>query len=146
MRGKVVAVSISEIKGVPKENVPGRLLVKDKGLEGDAHAGFAHRQISLLGIDSIEKMRAGGAMVKPGDFAENLTIEGLVLYEIPVGTELRIGDARLRVSQIGKECHHGCAIRQTMGDCVMPREGIFAVVEQGGMVTVGDTIEVVENV
>lgn len=146
MQGKVVAVSISELKGVPKENVSSRLLIKDMGLEGDAHAGFAHRQISLLGIDSIEKMRAGGATVKPGDFAENLTIEGLVLYEIPVGTELRIGDARLRVSQIGKECHHGCAIRQTVGDCVMPREGIFAVVERGGIVKVGDTVEVMVNV
>jgi MOSC domain-containing protein YiiM len=146
MQGKVVAVSISELKGVPKENVSSRLLVKDMGLEGDAHAGFAHRQISLLGMDSIDKMRAGGAKVKPGDFAENLTIEGLVLYEIPVGTELRIGDSRLRVSQIGKECHHGCAIRQTVGDCVMPREGIFAVVEQGGIVKVGDTVEVMVNV
>jgi MOSC domain-containing protein YiiM len=115
----------------------------DWGLVGDAHSGNWHRQVSLLGTDSIARMRARGVEVAPGDFAENLTVEGLQLYSLPVGTRLRVGETVvLEVTQIGKECHHGCAIRSQVGDCVMPREGIFARVLAEGWVSANDEIEV----
>jgi MOSC domain-containing protein YiiM len=143
MKGKIVAVCTSKNKGERKINVGKAKLLVGLGLEGDAHAGFQHRQVSLLDLQSIEKMLAKGLQVKPGDFAENLTTSGLDLPALPIGTKLKIGDVLLEVSQIGKVCHTRCAIYYQAGDCVMPREGIFAIVRQGGMVTAGDTIEVV---
>ncbi|VBB09138.1 Hypothetical protein LUCI_4424 [Lucifera butyrica] len=143
MEGKIIAVCTSAKKGERKRNVGTGRLLPDLGLEGDAHAGFAHRQISLLALESIEKMRQMGLDVGPGDFAENITTENLVLTTLPVGTRLKIGEALLEVSQIGKECHNRCAIYYQAGDCVMPKEGIFAVVLTGGTINAGDTIEVI---
>jgi MOSC domain-containing protein YiiM len=146
MQGKVVAVCMSTKKGERKVDVGTAVLIAGLGMEGDAHAGFAHRQISLLAVESIEKMKQKCADLVPGDFAENLTVEGLDLPALPVGTVLQVGDAVLKVSQIGKECHQGCAIMKAVGDCVMPREGIFATVEQGGRVSRGDMVEVISHV
>lgn len=141
----VIAISISEKKGQKKHNIPEAKLITDFGMEGDAHAGKWHRQISLLGIQSIDLMRAKGANVNPGDFAENITIEGLVLYELPVGTRLFVGEeVLLEVTQIGKECHSGCEIQKQVGSCIMPTQGIFAKVLSGGMIHVGDTVVVEE--
>ena len=142
--GRIVAVSVSERKGEVKHNVDQARLVVDHGLAGDAHAEGGIRQVSLLARESIDKMVAAGAKVKPGDFAENLTVLGLAVMNLPVGTRLRVGDAvELEVTQIGKTCHKGCAIRELVGDCVMPKEGIFAQVLNEGLVKPGDTIEVV---
>jgi MOSC domain-containing protein YiiM len=139
----VVAVSVSDRKGVVKENVPEARLVVAHGLAGDAHAGEWHRQVSLLATESIDKMRAAGAKVNPGDFAENITTRGLAVDKLPVGTRVRIGpEAELTITQIGKKCHAGCAIRELVGDCIMPREGVFARVDKGGVVRPGDVIEV----
>lgn len=142
MQGKIIAVCTSANKGMRKKNVGSARLLVDLGLEGDAHAGFAHRQVSLLALESIEKMRQAGLDVNPGDFAENLTTEGLQLPQLPVGTRLKVGGAVLEVSQIGKECHQRCAIYYQAGDCVMPKDGIFATVVSGDTVSVGDVIEV----
>ena len=142
MQGKIIAVCTSEHKGQRKKNVGCSQLLPNLGLEGDAHAGFAHRQVSLLAMESIKKMQDKGLDVHPGDFAENLTTEGLVLPELPVGTRMKIGGALLEVSQIGKECHTRCAIYYQAGDCVMPKEGIFAIVLEGGPVKVGDSLEI----
>src|SRR5512136_1622647 len=140
-RGKVLAVNISENKGTKKNNIQSCALVKDFGLKGDAHAGPWHRQVSLLANESIEKMRAKGLKVGYGDFAENITTEGVDLVHLPIGTGIRIGDSVfLRVTQIGKECHTRCAIYYQAGDCVMPKEGIFAEVLEEGKVKVGDEI------
>ena len=146
MQGKIVAVCTSAKKGERKVDVGTAVLLEGLGMEGDAHAGFAHRQISLLSVESIDKMKQKCAELVPGDFAENLTVEGLKLPELPVGTILHIGDTVLKVSQIGKECHQGCAIREAVGDCVMPREGIFATVERGGRISRGDVVEVIGSV
>ena len=146
MKGTVVAVCTSANKGERKKNVGTAMLVPGQGLEGDAHAGFMHRQVSLLALESIQKMQAQGLDVHPGDFAENVTTEGLELYSLPVGTKLKAGDTLLEVSQIGKECHTRCAIYYQAGDCVMPKEGIFAIVLTGGKLSVGDAIEVLEHV
>jgi len=143
MLGKVVAVCRSEEKGVPKNSIGQGNLLVGFGLEGDAHGGPWHRQISLLAQESIEKMKALGLPdLQPGDFAENITTEGLSLHTLPVGTQMRIGETLLEVTQIGKECHHGCAIFQKVGKCIMPKEGIFVKVLQGGLVQEGDKIEV----
>jgi MOSC domain-containing protein YiiM len=140
-RGKVLAVNVSEEKGTRKTNIQSCALLKDFGLKGDAHGGPWHRQVSLLANESIEKMRAMGLDVSYGDFAENITTEGLDLVHLPIGTEIRIGNsALLRLTQIGKECHERCAIYYQAGDCVMPREGIFAEVLKEGEVKVGDEI------
>ncbi|MDN5344448.1 MAG: hypothetical protein PWQ18_559 [Clostridia bacterium] len=142
--GRIVAVCTSAHKGERKKNVNRCMLIKNHGLEGDAHAGPWHRQVSLLALESIAKMQAKGLKVGPGDFAENLTTEGIDLVSLPVGTKLRIGDQVLaEVTQIGKQCHSRCAIYQQAGDCVMPREGIFVAVLEGGQVQVGDPIEAV---
>ena len=147
MVGKIVAVCTSEKKGMRKKNIGVGTLLPDHGLAGDAHAGNWHRQVSLLALESIEKMRQKGLDVNPGDFAENLTTENIVLFELPIGTRLKIGSGTLgEVTQIGKVCHDRCAIYYQAGDCVMPKEGIFIKVLQGGTVKVGDTIEVVPNV
>jgi len=140
---EVVAVSVSAAKGVVKENVPEVRLVVGRGVAGDAHAEGGKRQVSLLALESIDKMRAAGAQVKPGDFAENITTQGLAVDRLPIGAHLRIGsEAELTITQIGKTCHKGCAIRELVGDCVMPREGVFARVDRGGVVRPGDIIEV----
>jgi MOSC domain-containing protein YiiM len=138
-KGKVLAVNISEDKGTKKTNVQSCSLLKDFGLKGDAHGGPWHRQVSLLANESIEKMRAKGLHVGYGDFAENITTEGIDLVHLPIGTKIRIGNSViLRVTQIGKECHERCAIYYQAGDCVMPKEGIFAEVIIEGEVKVGD--------
>ncbi len=140
-RGKVLAVNISEKKGMKKTNIHSCALLKDSGLKDDAHAGPWHRQVSLLANESIEKMKAKGLKVGYGDFAENITTEGVDLVHLPIGTEIRIGNSIiLRVTQIGKECHERCAIYYQAGDCVMPKEGIFAEVVSEGKVKVGDEI------
>jgi len=143
MSGKVVSINISDKKGVKKKSVDKAILSENFGIKGDAHAsGKWHRQISLLALESIEKMKSRGLKVGPGDFAENITTYGIDLLSLPVGTRLRVGkDVELEVSQIGKVCHTRCAIYKQAGDCVMPREGIFAKVLKGGVVRKGDTIE-----
>jgi MOSC domain-containing protein YiiM len=142
---RIVAVSISATKGVKKDNVPTARFLVNFGLEGDAHAGDWHRQVSLLAVESIDKMRRPGLDLKPGDFAENLTTRGIDIPHLPVGTRLRLGpEVELEVTQIGKACHHGCAIKQAVGDCVMPREGIFARVLRGGLIHPNDIIEVLD--
>lgn len=143
MIGKVLAISVSLEKGVPKTSIPKALMIEDFGIEGDAHAGKWHRQVSLLANESVNKMREQGVEgLCTGRFAENITTEGIVLWQIPVGSKIYIGSTIHEVTQIGKECHQGCAIKQLVGDCVMPREGIFTKVLKGGMVYVGDDIRV----
>lgn len=140
---KVVAVCTSKEKGERKTDVGQAELQEGFGLVGDAHGGEWHRQVSLLAIESIDKMRAAGLDVGPGDFAENLTTQGVNLYTLPVGTRLRVGDSvLLEMTQIGKECHDRCAIYHQAGDCVMPREGVFAIVVNGGLVKAGDRLEI----
>lgn len=142
-QGKIVALSVSEAKGMQKHNVPRANFVENHGLAGDAHAGPWHRQVSLLALESIAKMRAKGAEVGPGDFAENITTEGLDVPSLPIGARLRLGQVELEITQIGKECHAHCAIFAQVGDCVMPREGVFARVVRGGEVEVGEAVVVV---
>jgi len=147
LSGTVLSINLSARKTERKRPAAagGATLVLDRGLEGDAHAGDWHRQVSLLGIESIVKMVARGLEVGPGDFAENLTTAGVDLLQLPVGTTLRVGpEAVLEISQLGKVCHARCAIYHQAGDCVMPREGIFATVRAGGPVRIGDSIEVLE--
>jgi len=138
----VVAVCISEQKGVRKHEVASIDIKKGEGVVGDAHGDDPKRRVSLLGDESVEKMRSAFPGLKPGDFAENILTEGLVLYELPIGTRLKVGETELEVTQIGKECHHGCEIRRLTGDCVMPREGIFAEVVTEGRIGPGDAVEV----
>jgi len=145
MKAEVVEVSISKKKGVRKENIPEGILIENHGFKSDAHAGDWHRQVSLLAIESIDKVRAKGLEVKPGDFAENITTSGIDLVNLPIGTKLEVGeDVLMEVTQIGKECHTKCAIYYLAGDCVMPREGIFTKVLKGGTVKKSDPITVVE--
>ncbi len=143
MPGKVIAVCTSNQQGMQKQNINEGTLKKEWGLEGDAHASTWHRQLSLLAIESIEKIRQQGLEVGPGDFAENITTEGIDLVNLPIGTNMQLGETLLEVTQIGKECHDRCAVYYQAGDCVMPREGIFARVLRGGNIKTGDTIEVV---
>ena len=140
---KVLAVCLSERRGERKHEAPEVRMRPDHGIVGDAHAGNWHRQVSLLGVESVRKAQAHVAFpLKAGDFAENVLTEGLCLYELPVGSRLRLGAEVVgEVTQIGKECHGGCAIRKATGDCVMPREGIFIRILQGGTVRPGDGIE-----
>lgn len=140
----VVAVNLSQEKGVRKTPVDRIELRENHGIVGDAHAGPWHRQISLLGQESVDKLRAAMPDLKAGDFAENILTQGLELCTLPIGTILNIGDCQLEVTQIGKECHHGCEIRHITGDCVMPREGIFAKVMRSGTIQPGDEIEVLD--
>ena len=142
-RGKVVSVNISPEKGTRKTKVIQSCLLPEFGLKDDAHAGKWHRQVSLLAMESISKMVHLGLKVGPGDFAENITTQGLDLLKLPVGTKFRIGGiSLLEVTQIGKVCHTRCAIYYQAGDCVMPKEGIFAKVLEGGEIKVGDEIHV----
>ena len=145
MKGaRVLAVCISEHKGTVKHPVEEVLLVKDHGILNDAHAGNWHRQVSLLANESVDTMREKYPDIPAGAFAENILTEGINLKDLPLGTSLRIGDtALLEVTQIGKECHSDCAIRKQVGDCVMPREGIFAKVIEGGTVKACDTITII---
>lgn len=142
---KIVAVCKSENKGERKVNVGTARMVENFGVEGDAHGGNWHRQVSLLAMESINKMVDKGLKVGPGDFAENLTTEGIDLVNLPVGTKLKAGEALLEVTQIGKKCHAKCAIYEQAGDCIMPREGIFTRVLQGGIVSIGNDIEVIKE-
>jgi MOSC domain-containing protein YiiM len=144
---KIIAVCKSEEKGTRKKAVAEGILKEDYGLVGDAHADrCTHRQVSLLAMESIDRMRKLGFQVGPGDFAENLTTEGSELVSLPIGTRISIGkEALLEVSQIGKECHSSCAIRREMGKCIMPREGIFARVIRGGCVRAGDDMRIHKN-
>lgn len=136
-----MAVSVSDRKGVKKRNIAAGRLIENFGLAGDAHAGDWHRQVSLLGVESIAKIQAKGLDVTPGDFAENITTAGIMLWKLPLGTRLKLGDEVLaEVTQIGKQCHNRCAIFHQVGDCVMPREGIFARVIKGGCVRPGDAV------
>ncbi|MFH1652183.1 MAG: MOSC domain-containing protein [Chloroflexota bacterium] len=141
-RPSVIAVCLSKEKGVRKDAVPEGVCRENYGFVGDAHASDEwHRQVSLLAEESIEKMRRLGLTLKPGDFAENITTQGIELFTLPVGTRMTVGDeVVLEISQIGKECHTGCAIRQQVGKCIMPVEGIFARVIRGGTVRPGDTL------
>jgi len=143
--GKILAVSVSDRKGVRKTNVESARLIENWGIEGDAHAGPGHRQVSLLGDESVAKMRAKGLDVDAGAFAENITTAGIDLTSLPIGARLRIGGAEVEITQIGKECHSRCAIYYQAGDCVMPREGVFARVTRGGEIRPGDEIVLIEE-
>jgi MOSC domain-containing protein YiiM len=143
MSAEVIAVCISENKGERKIPVASVELREEHGIVGDAHAGEWHRQVSLLALESIEKMQRMGLDVDTGDFAENITTKGIDLPSLPIGTQLTVGAVLIEITQIGKECHTRCAIYHQAGDCVMPKEGIFARVLHGGVVKPGDLIEVV---
>ena len=144
MSASVVAVNISQSKGERKTSVASVRFKEDHGIVDDAHAGKWHRQISLLASESIDKMRKLGLDVDSGDFAENITTQGLDLVALPIGTHVEIGETLVEVTQIGKECHSRCAIYDQAGDCVMPKEGIFARVLRGGVVLTGDDVRVVQ--
>lgn len=137
---KVLAINISEKKGTIKYPVDEAKCKRNHGIVGDAHAGDWHRQVSLLGIESFKKMEDKGLKLKKGAFAENITTEGIELFTLPIGTRMQIGDAVFEVTQIGKECHHGCAIKTTVGECVMPLEGIFCKVIEEGTIKTNDLI------
>ena len=146
-KAKVVAINISQKKGVKKNQIEEGIFIENFGLKGDAHAGKWHRQVSLLGTESIAKMDLDSLRTKDGfcvgKFAENITTEGLILHDFPVGTKLLIGETIQEITQIGKECHDGCAIKQQVGQCIMPKEGIFTKVIRGGKIKTGDSIEVI---
>ncbi|MCP4901487.1 MAG: MOSC domain-containing protein [bacterium] len=142
MEGRVVEVCRSKCKGVPKEAISEGRLVAEHGLEGDAHAGQGHRQLSLLLLADIDEMRAHGLELEPGAFGENLVVDGLDLDCIGVGSRLQVGEALLEVSQIGKECHSRCAIFYTAGDCIMPRSGVFVKVVCGGVIRAGTAVTI----
>lgn len=142
-QGRIIAISISKERGVKKINVPEAILIENYGIKNDAHAGDWHRQISLLDISSINLIKNKLPGIKPGDFAENITTEGLELFTMPVGTLINIGeDCLIQLTQIGKECKNRCIIFYTVGDCIMPKQGVFARVLKGGKIKVGDVIKV----
>jgi MOSC domain-containing protein YiiM len=143
--GKIVAVCISPEKGTRKTPVVSARLIVDHGLEQDAHAGNRHRQVSLLSLERIEEFRQRGALVAYGDFGENLVVGDIDFVALPVGTELACGDILLEITQIGKECHSHCAIRRSMGECIMPTQGVFARVLRGGMIRPGDDLRVADG-
>jgi len=140
--GKIIAICTSAEKGTAKQKTERAEFLTDYGIKGDAHAGNWHRQVSLLSFQKIEEFRAKGATVKDGDFGENLIIAGIDLRSLPVGTILKSGEVILQITQIGKECHNHCAIYNVMGDCIMPREGVFAKVIRSGFISEGDEISV----
>lgn len=147
IKGRVLSVNISDKKGEKKHNIGRSMLIEQSGLKGDAHAGFQHRQVSLLAEASVKKIRDKGLDVRFGDFAENLTISGIELFTLPLWARLKVGkDVLLEITQIGKLCHERCHIFHQVGDCVMPREGVFAAVIAGGEVQVGDEVEIVKPV
>lgn len=141
--GKVLAICTSEKKGTAKAEIKEALFLENHGISGDAHAGNWHRQVSLLAFEKIEEFRKKGINVKLGAFGENLVVEGIELSKLPVGTTLLSGDIIMEVTQIGKECHDRCHIYHTVGDCIMPREGVFARVIKGGRMKVGDDINII---
>jgi len=141
MKGTVTAVCRAPAKGMQKSDVGEALLVKGKGMEGDAHFGFQDRQVSLLNAEEAEKIREKVPGLKAGDFAENILVEGFDLSKLKLGDSISVGEAQLAVTQIGKECHTRCAIYEAAGDCIMPRLGIFCRVVEGGVVRKGDSIE-----
>ena len=143
--GKVIAVCISEKKGTQKHPVQAAEFIEDWGIKDDAHAGKWHRQVSLLSYDKIQEFRAKGAEIEDGAFGENLVVEGFDFAKLPVGTKFRCNDVVLEMTQIGKKCHHGCAIFQKMGDCIMPREGVFTRVLHGGVIHEGDELVIIEE-
>ena len=143
--GKVIAVCVSEQKGTQKKNVGTAQFVEDWGIQGDAHAGKWHRQVSLLSHEKIEAFRARGAQVEDGAFGENLVVSGIDFRSLPLGTKFQCNDVVLELTQIGKECHNGCEIYKIMGDCIMPREGVFTRVLHGGSISVGDTLRILED-
>ena len=143
--GIVKAVCISEQKGTQKKNIGKAQLVEEFGLQNDAHAGKWHRQVSLLSYEVIEAFKAKGAPITDGAFGENLIVSGFDFKNLPVGTRFACNDVILEMTQIGKECHHGCEIRRIMGDCIMPREGVFARVIHGGEIAVGDEMTLIER-
>jgi MOSC domain-containing protein YiiM len=145
--GKVIAVCRSDTKGVSKDVVPEGQFCQGFGMVTDAHADFkTHRQVSLLATESIDKMRKLGLNLGPGAFAENLTTEGIDVASLPIGTKVAVGkEVVLEISQIGKECHAGCAIMRQVGTCIMPKEGVFARVITGGKITAGDKIKVIDK-
>lgn len=140
--GKVRAVCISPKKGTQKKNIGEALFIEDYGIENDAHAGKWHRQVSLISYERIEEFRERGAEVEDGAFGENLIVEGIDFKKLPIGTRFVCGDVILELTQIGKECHNGCEIYKKMGDCIMPREGVFTKVIKGGCVKTGDWLGV----
>lgn len=141
--GKVIAVCISENKGTQKRNVGSARFIKEWGVENDAHGGNWHRQVSLLSHDKVEDFRAEGAQVTDGAFGENLVVSGIDFKQLPIGTKFKAGDVVLELTQIGKECHHGCEIMKTMGKCIMPTEGVFAIVLEEGVISQGDELRVI---
>ena len=146
IEGTIKAISVSKEKGTQKVNVPIAELKADFGVVGDVHAGKWHRQVSLLAVESIDKMVAKGAKVAPGNFAENITTEGIELLELSVGSKLKLGESvELEITQFGKKCHSRCEIFEQLGDCIMPREGVFAKVIKAGQINVGDVIEVITD-
>lgn len=146
IKGRIKAISVSQRKGTKKVNVPQAQLRTEFGIIGDAHAGNWHRQVSLLAVESIDKMVAKGAKVSPGDFAENITTEGIDLLKLSIGGKLKLGEnVELEITQFGKKCHDRCEIFEQVGDCIMPREGIFAKVTKAGRISIGDVIEVISN-
>jgi MOSC domain-containing protein YiiM len=145
-KGQVLSVNISEKRGEKKHNINEAYIKSDWGIEVDAHSGDWHRQVSLLSLSSVEKMRALGAIIDYGDFAENLTVAGIDVATLPIGTRLQIGEVQMEVTQIGKECHNkACAIKKQVGTCVMPIEGIFARTLSSGWVRVGDKVEIIKR-
>lgn len=138
-----MAVCTSPAKGTQKQDVGQAVFIEDFGIEGDAHAGKWHRQVSLLSYEKIEEFRRRGAEVAFGAFGENLVVEGIDFKTLPIGTRFRCNEVELVLTQIGKQCHHGCEIFQKMGDCIMPREGVFTKVEKGGEIKVGDMLEII---
>jgi MOSC domain-containing protein YiiM len=144
---EIVSIALSNKKGTPKKVVEAAELVVDHGLRGDAHAGPWHRQVSFLAAESIEKARERGLDVGFGDFAENIATKGINWIEVPIGTRVKLGDSSVvEITQIGKECHTRCAIYYKAGDCIMPKEGIFGKVLQGGKIRKGDTIRIVSGI
>lgn len=142
--GKVLGVCISEKKGTQKKNIHEARFIEDWGIENDAHAGKWHRQVSLLSADRINEFRARGAEVADGAFGENLIVEGFDFKSLPVGTVFQCGDVMLEMTQIGKECHSHCEIYKVMGDCIMPREGVFTKVLHGGVIREGDEMTILK--
>lgn len=141
--GKIMAVCISEKRGTQKKNIEKVRLIENFGLEGDAHGGNWHRQVSLLSYEKVRAFEEKGISVEDGAFGENLLVEGFDFKTLPVGTRFRCGEALLEMTQIGKECHSHCEIYQAVGDCIMPREGVFARVLHGGEIQIGDELEIV---
>ena len=143
--GKVTAICISEKKGTQKKNIHSAKFITDFGIENDAHAGNWHRQVSLISKDRIDEFNERGGSVDDGAFGENLIVEGIDFKSLPIGTVFECNDVILELTQIGKECHSHCEVYHRVGDCIMPREGVFAIVKQGGSISEGDDLIIVSN-